>query len=288
VLDKSRLSFLLAAAVFAMATPDAIRATPTTPAPPPPTSSTPAGDPGYADFADLADSAPLVATVKLARQNRVDPDRAGQVRAGWARLYVEAQTIALLVGERPIGSRLAYLVDVPLDARGKVPKLTGRTMFIFAREVAAQPAEVQLVAPDAQIEVSAPREARLRQVLADLHAPDAPARITAVREALFVPGTLAGAGETQISLATGKGMPASISVTHQPGQPTVWAVSFGEVFDVSGKPPPRDTLPWYRLACFLPPSLPGSTSIPDGDRGQAAADYRLVLAQLGACGRTRS
>lgn len=282
MLDRSRLSILLTATAFFAVIPDAIRA-----APAPPPSPASAGDPGYADFADLADSAPLVATVKLTRQDRVEPERAGQVRAGWARLYVEAKTIALLVGERPIGSQLAYLVDVPLDARGKVPKLTGRTMFVFAREVAAKPDEVQLVAPDAQIEVTAPHEALLRQVLADLHAPDAPAPITAVREALFVPGTLAGAGETQISLATSKGAPASISVTHLPGQPTVWAVSFGEVFDVSGKPPPRDTLPWYRLACFLPPSLPASTSIPDGDRDQAAADYRLVLAQLGACGRTR-
>jgi len=246
--------------------------------------------PSYADLADLSDSAPLVLRAEVRKQAVVEPERSGKLRQGWVRLYLQVRTQALLVGSRPIGEGLAYLADVPLDGRGRIPALKHTIVLAFAREVPGRPAELQLVAPDAQLAWSAGTEQRLGAVLAELRAPDAPARIDAVREAMFVPGTLAGAGETQISLATAHGGPASISVTHEPGQPTVWAASFGEVFDTSGKPPPRDTLPWYRLACFLPRSLPDGANLSgtDSDRAQAAADYRLVIDGLGACRRTRS
>ena len=53
--------------------------------------------------------------------------------------------------------------------------------------------------------------------------------------------------------------------------------------------PARDTLAWYRLACFLPAALPASanTSPDDDDRAAAVQDYAYVRAQLGACPRTR-
>ena len=113
--------------------------------------------------------------------------------------------------------------------------------------------------------------------------------MTGVREALFEPGTLAGAGETQIVLTTPNGAPVALSVVHVPGQETVWSVSFSEVVN-GGRAPARETLAWYRLACFLPRALPGGANISLGDvaRAQTAADYRLVIAGLGACGRTRA
>ena len=44
----------------------------------------------------------------------------------------------------------------------------------------------------------------------------------------------------------------------------------------------KETLLWYRLACFLPRVLPGEAS---GDAA-LAADYAFVLQVLGPCGRT--
>jgi hypothetical protein len=66
-------------------------------------------------------------------------------------------------------------------------------------------------------------------------------------------------------------------------------VSFSEVLDSAGAPPARDTLAWYRLACFLPRTLApaANVSASPADKAQAGADYAYVLEQLGPCGRTR-
>lgn len=246
----------------------------------------------YADLADLADRAPTVVRVQIRKVAFVEPARAPGVRPGWARMYVEARTMALLSGPPLAGDSLRYLVDVPLDLRGKPPKLTRlakRGVILFARTVAGKPGELQLVAPDAQIVWDETVEARLKALLAELLAPGAPGRVDAVREAIHVPGNLAGEGETQMFLATTAGEPASVSVIHQPGRATRWSVSFSEVLDGGGEPPARDTLAWYRLACFLPETLApqANVSATDVDRAQAAADYRLVRESLGACPRTR-
>jgi len=250
--------------------------------PPPPLLS-------YADFADLADRAPTVLRAQIRKAVVVEPARAAGLRPGWARLYVEARTVALLSGPALTGDSLRYLADVPLDSAGKVPKLAKRDVLVFARTVPARPGELQLVAPDAQVLWSVEGEARLRGVLGELLASGAPGRIRKVREAIYVPGTLAGEGETQMFLATGDGEPASITVLHAPGQPRRWSVSFSEVVDSSAEPPRAETLPWYRLACFLPQTLePGvNVSATDEDKAVAADDYTWVLGQLGACTRTR-
>ncbi len=77
----------------------------------------------YADLADLADHAPLVLRAQVRSVAVVEPARAPGLRPGWARLYIEARTAALLAGPAFAGDSLRYLADVPLDARGKVPKL---------------------------------------------------------------------------------------------------------------------------------------------------------------------
>ena len=113
--------------------------------------------------------------------------------------------------------------------------------------------------------------------------------MTGVREAMYVPGTLSGEGETQIFLTTQGATPASITVIHKPGAPVRWSASFSEVMDSSGSPPPGETLAWYRLACFLPETLPDDANVSEAtaDKEQAAADYRMVRAALGDCGRIR-
>lgn len=246
----------------------------------------------YADLADLADSARLVVRAQVSKQVRVEPGRASGVRPGWGRFYFEARTMALLAGEGVIGESVHYLGDLPLDAKGKPLSLSKKQVLLFAADALAGPpgkvSELRLVAPDAQVIWDSLSETRLRAILTELLAPGVPPRIAGVREVINVAGELAGQSETQIFLSAGESGAAALSVTRRPGQPPSWGVSFSEVAE-GGKPPPRDTLRWYRLACFLPRDLPRGTNLSDSpqEKEQAEADYRLILADLGSCPRMR-
>lgn len=250
----------------------------------------PAGPPEvtYADIADLADSAGLVVQAEVAKMVRVEDARASGLTPGHGRFYIEAKTRALLTGKAPLGESIRYLVDLPLDARGKAPKLKKQQVFLFARAVPGRPGELQLVTPTAQQYWTVRGEARLRAILQGLTAPDAPSSVTGVRELLYVPGNLAGQGETQIFLNTKDNSAASITVRHEPGAAPVWGVSFSELVADVGHPPPRDTIEWYRLACFLPNLPPARANVSDSyaAQQQALSDYRMVLGDLGVCART--
>lgn len=243
----------------------------------------------YADLVDLADIAPVVARVEVREAVALKPERTGAVRPGFARVYVKARTRALLVGEG-LGESVGYLADVPLDAKGRVPKLKKREVLVFARTVEGREGELQLVAPDAQQLWTPALEERARAILTELVAPQAPPRVLGVREAMHVRGNLLDEGETQIFLATERGDPVSISVLRRPGAAApLWGVALGEIVDQAARPPARDTLTWYRLACFLPNGVTPATVLPgnEADRRKAAEDYRYVRGQLGACPRTR-
>lgn len=250
----------------------------------------PAPSPSYADLADLADAAQIVVHAKVKQAIPLSPERAGPLAPGFSRVYVEAETVALIGGSAPLGQSIRYLVDLPLDAKGKVPKLKKREVMLFARPVAGRPGELQLVGPVAQLDWNPVLESRLRPILADLAAVDAAPAVTGVRDALSVEGTLSGESETQIFLATRSGDPVSLTVVRRPGMAPTWGVSFAEIVDQSARPPAHNTLAWYRLACFLPETLPGSANISQDSvsRGRAAQDYRFVLSQLGPCERTLS
>lgn len=256
-------------------------------APPPAPAEAPA--PTYADLVDLSDSAQLVLRAQIRRQSAVESERARGVRPGWIRLYLQAQVDALLFGKTAVGRDQAYLVDVPLDARGKPPKLTKTAVLLFARPVPGRPGELQLVAPDAQIPASPARDAQVRGIIGELLAADAPAKVGALREAINVAGDLAGESETQLFLTTAKGTPVAISVARKAGEAPRWNVSFSEVVE-NGVKPAADTLAWYRLACFLPRRLPQGANLSESaaERAQAEADYTFVLGELGTCRRTRT
>ena len=243
--------------------------------------------PTYADLADLADRAPLDARVEIRDAVRLRPEQAPGLRPGMARVLVKAKTRAVLLGET-IGESASYLADVPLDAKGKLPKLKKTAALIFARVAPARSGELQLVSTAGQVAWSQPLEDRVRAILIELVAPGAPPRVTGVREVSYVPGNLIGEGETQIFLRTQSGDPVSISVIHRPGQPRVWGVAFGELVDQAARPPLRETLAWYRLACFLPSGLSTATDISGGDEARriAAQDYRYVRGELGSCPRS--
>ncbi|MBB4857808.1 hypothetical protein HNO88_001119 [Novosphingobium chloroacetimidivorans] len=241
----------------------------------------------YADLAALADSAPLVVRARLRKLVRVEDARMRPAAPGTARFYIQAETRALITGGSPIGQAFAYLVDLPVTAKGKPLARKKDEVILFARTVPSRPGELQLVRPGAQIAWSEATEARLRTIITALLAPDAPARVTGVREMIHVPGTLAGEGETQIFLNTADNSAASITVRRQPGRPPQWGASFSELVAELGSPPERDTLQWYRLACALPASPPPEANMSEGEtsRAMAEADYRFVLDALGPCRR---
>lgn len=243
--------------------------------------------PTYADLATLAEQADLVIHAQIRSQTALKPERAPGLQPGFARLYIEAQTIALIAGRGTVGSNLAYLVDVPLDPKGKVPKLKNRAFVVFADNVPGRAGEVRLVAPGAQLPFTPALEARLRPILTELYSPDAPPRITGISDALAVAGTLTGESETQVFLATETRAPVSLTILRRPGQRPQWGVSWGEIIDSSARPPAPETLRWYRLACALPSELPSSANLarePEARR-LAAGDYAYVMSQLGPCER---
>jgi len=246
-----------------------------------------ATEPTYADLATLSDAAELVLRAQIRRQTVVKPDRAPGLAAGFARLYIEANTVALIAGRSSVGGTLAYLVDVPLDGRGKVPKLKKREFLLFARTVPGRTGEVQLIAPGAQIAYSPALEARLRPILTELYAANVPPRVTGISDALAVPGTLTGESETQIFLATENRSPVSITVLRRPGQRPQWGVSWGEIIDSAARPPAPETLRWFRLACTLPAQLPSNANLAreSAERRLAASDYAFVRDALGPCER---
>jgi hypothetical protein len=243
--------------------------------------------PTYADLADLADGAKLVVKAKIRRQSVLDPAQSPFLRPGWVRLYLEADTEALLSGKASIGESLRYLADVPLDAKGKAPGLRKQEVLLFALPVPGKPDQLQLVTNEAQVPATPEAEAQTRAILAELVAPGAPPAITGVREVFSVAGNLAGESETQIFLETDSDQPVSLSVIRRPGMAPDWGVSWTDLVDEAARPPQPGTLAWYRLACFLPPKLPAKSNLADSAdaKARAAQDYALVIAQLGACPR---
>jgi hypothetical protein len=253
-----------------------------------PVQTAPSG-PTYADLATLSDAADLIIHAQIRKATVLPPERAPGLAAGFARLYIEADTIALIAGRGTVGAALAYLVDVPLDAKGKVPKLKKRQFVLFADRVTGRPGEVRLVGRGAQLDFTPALEARLRPILTEIYASGsaAPPRITGISDALAVPGTLTGESETQIFLSTEDRSPVSLTILRRPGQQVQWGVSWGEIIDSAARPPAPETLRWYRLACALPAELPSNANLARDPvaRRLAAGDYAFVRQALGPCER---
>lgn len=243
----------------------------------------------YADIVDLADNAPLVAHVRIRNIITLKPEQAGDVPAGYKRLFIEGDVTGLIRGEAGIAPLVSWLYDAPIDARGKLPKLKKAQVILFARP-GSRPGQIQLVARDAQISATPVEIDRVKGILSALVARDAPPRILGLGDAFHVAGTVAGEGETQIFLRTENGDPVSLSILRRPGEPPRWAVALGEIVDEAARAPLPGSLLWYRLACALPPALPAravrTLSVQDAEA--ARADYRLVIDALGPCGRTRT
>ena len=246
--------------------------------------------PTYADLADLALAAPVAAQVRVTQAVAVKADRAPGLKPGLARVYVEAALVSLIRSPQSLPARLSYVVDLPLDSKGKPPRLRkGSEFLLLAAPVAGRPGELRLIAPDAQIPYAAGHAATLRSIVREASSAAPPPRIAGIGRAFHVPGAVVGESETQIFLQTAEGTPVSLTVLRRPGETPLWAVALSEIVDEAAAPPAPGTLLWYRLACGLPRALP-SQSLAEADPAGAAAiraDYRLVLERLGPCVRTR-
>lgn len=257
-------------------------------APSPPQTPLPAYT--YADLADLSITAPVIASATIREAIRVKGAQAADVPSGKMRFFVRADIVSLIRGEGGLAPQVAYVVDVPLDSRGRAPKLKRSQVLLLARRVAGRPGEIQLVAKDAQLPWSAPLEQRVRAIVQESVRRDAPPAIARIGSAFHVMGTLPGEGETQIFVIAANNVPISLSVVRRPGQERHWGVALGEIVDESASAPAPDTLLWYRLACGLPRALPAA-ALNDAEPAAAQAareDYRYVLDRLGPCARTRA
>jgi len=250
-------------------------------------SPAPAPLPDYADYASLVLRSPLIIDVTVRNVSEIKGPEAVGVATGFGRFYLEADVLALVRGSEALPKRLGYVADLPLDAKGRPPKLSKMRALLFARTLPGRPDMVQLAALDGQRRWTPETDALVRRIAQEVVATDAPPMIIGVGNAFHVPGSLPGEGETQIFLTTKDGRPVSLSILRRPGESPRWAVALSEIVDEAAKPPERNTLLWYRLACSLPAKLPDSSVAgqADADATVAREDYALVVDSLGKCRR---
>jgi hypothetical protein len=244
----------------------------------------------YADLADLALAAPVAVHLRIRDAETLGAREAPNVPAGHRRFLVEAEVVALIRGPGGLPAQVSYLVDVANDSRARPARLRRRDeVLVLAARVPNRPGELRLVAPDAQLPYAAETAERLRAILRESAAADAAPRLTGIGRAFHVAGTLPGESETQIFLQAAGDRPISLNILRRPGEQPRWSVALSEIVDEAAAPPAPETLLWYRLACTLPPRLPPQSLSEAGpEEAQAIqADYRLVIAGLGPCARTR-
>lgn len=241
----------------------------------------------YADLADFALASQITAHVRVKDAKQLKGPLAVGTRPGFARQLVTADVIALIKASTGLPSRIQYIIDTPLDSRGKTQKLKKSESLVFAKP--ARPGEVQLIAPDAAIAWSEAAGKTVRSVLQEASRADAPPVVDGISSAFHSPGSLPGEGETQIFLHTKDGRPASLTIQRLAGEAPRWNVSLGEVVDEATSMPAPATLLWYRLACFLPATMPAPAV--DGQSAETITqinmDYAFVRSGLGACARSR-
>ncbi len=246
----------------------------------------------YADVADLTLASELVIHVKVRSAKKLKKLFAQGVAPGFQRHLVVSDVISLVRSKEPIDPRISYIVDLPIDSRGKIEKLTKREYILFAapgRSGSDQAGEVRLVSRDAQIPASPEAGNMVRRILTEMLAPDAPPRVTGLDAAFYSEGNLAGQGETQIFLGAEGNRPVSISVIREPERPVQWRIAVGENVKEGVEPPRKNSFLWYRLACFLP-QVPGESLFEELSESAITAirrDYATVVEGLGQCRRAR-
>jgi hypothetical protein len=241
----------------------------------------------YPDLADLALAAPITTHVKIKSAQRLSKEMSVGVRPGFVRHLITADVIALIKATEGVPKRIQYLVDLPVDSRGKVQKLTKSESLVFA--IPAGTAFVRLVAPDAQVPWSPEAARSVRAILSEATKADAAPVVRGIASAFHSEGSIPGEGETQIFLNSPEDKPVSLTVQRRTGEEPRWFVSQGEVVDEGTSQPRPNTLLWYRIACTLPAAIPASAvdGQPNETIAKIGADYKVILDGLGPCNRSR-
>ncbi|MFC4293130.1 hypothetical protein ACFOWX_11955 [Sphingorhabdus arenilitoris] len=250
----------------------------------------PAEGAAYADVADLVTISPMILDATVKKVQKLSAEQSVGVPQNIQRTVIIADINALIRGTKGVAGQVRFLLDIPKDARGKIPKLKKQRFFILGKSVNGRPDMIQLSRPDALVSYSEANNALLRGITQEAVKLDAPPAVLGVSSAFYSPGTVIGEGISQIFLRTAGNQPFSISVASRPGQSKIWSVSTSELIEEGAATPRRNTLLWYRLACGLPRSLDSSLiEANEGERAaKAQADYQYVIDALGPCGRTRS
>lgn len=243
----------------------------------------------YSDVADLVTISPLILDIRINKIQKLPPEQAAGAAANVQRTVINADVLALIRGDKGAAASVRFVLDIPKDAKGKIPKLKKQRFFLLGKAVDARPDLIQLSRPDAVIAYSLANDALVRAVTTEAVRLDAPPPITGITSAFYSPGTVIGEGNTQIFLRALNNQPFSISVVSRPGRPKQWTVSTSELIEEAAVTPRRNTLIWYRLACELPRALPARLVESGGgdNAAQAQADYKYVIDALGPCGRSR-
>ncbi len=251
--------------------------------------SLPAQGIGYADIADLVTVSPMIVDLQIRKIRKLPDSQSVGVPINIQRAVIEADVLSLLRGQQRVAARVKFLLDIPRDARGRIPKLKKRRYFAMARGVPGRSDMIQLVRPDAMIAFSQTNNDMVRAITREAVQIDAPQAITGISSAFHSPGSILGEGETQVFLTTENGQPFGLSIVSRVDEEKKWTVSTSEVISEAAPAPRRNTLLWYRLACGLPKQL-SPEQVGSGEGAHAAkaqADYQFVIDALGPCGRTR-
>lgn len=237
--------------------------------------------PSYADLADLTLAAPVIIRATIIGAERLSAAESPGLAPGNTRLLVTATIDAAIVAPAAVPARLTWLWDVVLDPRGKPPKPKGQTILAWLAAPGAD-GKTRLVAASGQRPWDAATEARVRAVASEARSNSVPV-ITGVANGFRADGTVAGESESQFFLTAADNRGVTLVVTSKPGEPRRVAVARGDVIDESASVVRRETLLWYRLACFLPARLPAGAG---GSDVSLATDWIAALSSLGPCNRT--
>ena len=241
----------------------------------------PAAAATYADLAGLTLASPVIVRATVAKAERLSPADAPGLAPGMARLLVSAKVAAALLAPDAVPAELSYLVETPLDPKGRPPKLKDTSLLLFLRP-GTRAGEYALTSARAQLTDDPSAEATVRAVLGEMRT-GVPV-VTGIASAFRVPGAVPGEAESQFFLATADSRPISLVVLSRPGQTRAVSLALGDVIDDAAAGVKPDTLLWYRLACFLPRTLPASVG--GDDRAGLADDWAFAVASLGACARS--
>jgi hypothetical protein len=238
---------------------------------------------GRADFANLALGATTVARAQIVKAKEVKRERAPGLAPGFRRFLVRAQVQTVLAAPAGVPGEISYLVDIPENSRGRVPKIEGQIVLLFLGPEQA-PGEFVLAHKYGQQAWSAGREQIVSGFLGERAAAGGAPRAESITSAFHVPGSIPGESETQIFVRTQNGRPLSLVVLRRPGIEPHVVLSTGDIIDPNAPSPDASSLSSVILACSLPAELPAD--IAGGNNGQALTeDYRAALDALGQCDR---